>query len=351
MSSERLRILHLLASNKFSGAENVACQIISCFSNCDNAYCSPQGEIEKQLVQKGIKFLSIEKLCKQEVKRVLREFKPNIIHAHDAKASVMAAMCCKNIPIVSHIHCNDGKMSKLSIKSILFNLAAKKFAHIFFVSEGSLSSFRFKKSIEHKSSVLHNAIDTNKVLLARDADTNNYDFDIVFVGRLTQIKDPLRLVDIVSQVVKNDRNVKLGIVGDGEMRQSLQEYITQKNLDGNIKLLGFMSNPHKVISCAKVMLMTSISEGLPMCALEAMALGVPIISTKTDGLREIIQNGETGYLFDTNEEAETKILDLLQNKNSLAEMKKNVLKFSQEYNNLDRYKSSIEEAYAKAAQR
>lgn len=351
MSNEKLKVLHLLASNSFSGAENVACQIISCFGDYEEAYCSPVGKIEEQLKEKGIKYIPIQKLTRREVKRVVAEFKPDIIHAHDVKASIMASFASKNIPIVSHIHCNDKKMSRTGLKSVLFKLASKKFSHIFFVSKGSFESYKFKKFIEKKSSILHNVIDTNMVVKRASEDVQNYDSDIVYVGRLTSIKNPLRLVDIVEEIAKTDKNVTLSIVGDGELKGDLQKYITEKKLNKNIKLLGFMSNPYKVIACSKVMLMTSISEGLPMCALEALSLGAPIISTKTDGLREIIQNDKTGFLYDTNEQASAKILELLQTPVKLNEMKSNATEFSKEYNDLGKYKQEIEKIYYSAVKK
>lgn len=351
MSGKRLKILHLLASNSFSGAENVACQIISCFGDYDCAYCSPIGKIEEQLKEKGIKYIPIQKLNRREVKRVVAEFKPDIIHAHDVKASIMASFASKNIPIVSHIHCNDKKMSRIGLKSVLFKLASKKFSHIFFVSKGSFESYKFKKFIEKKSSVLHNVIDANEVVKRASEDVQNYDSDIVYVGRLTSIKNPLRLVDIVEEIAKTNKNITLSIVGDGELKKDLQQYITEMNLDKNIRFLGFMPNPYKVISCSKVMLMTSISEGLPMCALEALSLGVPIISTKTDGLKEIIQNDKTGFLYDTNTQAATKILELLQDSIKLNEIKKNVIEFSRAYNDLEKYKQEIEKVYCNAVEK
>ncbi|MFP3846987.1 glycosyltransferase, partial [Priestia filamentosa] len=100
----KVKILHLLQSSHFSGAENVACKIITMFNqegNIEMAYCSKSGQINEVLNQKKIKFYPMIKLCKKEVKRVLKEFKPDIIHAHDASASVIAASCTSRIPIIS----------------------------------------------------------------------------------------------------------------------------------------------------------------------------------------------------------------------------------------------------------
>ena len=94
-----MRVLHLLQSSRFSGAGNVVCQIIKMFEN-DNAltmaYCSRDGQIRSSLEEKNIKFYPINDLNVAEVKRVINEYKPNIIHAHDMRASVIAAIAAKN---------------------------------------------------------------------------------------------------------------------------------------------------------------------------------------------------------------------------------------------------------------
>ena len=80
------RVLHLLSTNRFSGAENVACQIIRMFSDLpeyDMAYCSPDGPIADAVKSKGIFFLPMDRLSLCEIKRVIAAYKPDIIHAHD----------------------------------------------------------------------------------------------------------------------------------------------------------------------------------------------------------------------------------------------------------------------------
>ena len=70
-----MKILHLLASNKYSGAENVVCQIIKMFeSEVEMVYCSPVGEIENALKEKNVPYLPIASLNKKEVKKVVEEF-------------------------------------------------------------------------------------------------------------------------------------------------------------------------------------------------------------------------------------------------------------------------------------
>lgn len=342
MLSKKVKILHLLSSNKFSGAENVVCQIIKMFPEYNMIYCSPEGDIVKSLEKNNINFLPISKMNVVSVKRALKEFKPSIIHAHDAKASVIASFCCKKTPIISHIHCNDAKMQKISIKSLLYNNASKKFAHIFFVSKNSYNCYRFKEKIKNKSSILYNVLDFNSVIEKCNEDANKYNYDVVYVGRLTNVKNPTRLVDIMKKVVQKNNKIKMAIVGDGQLKEEVKNYIKQNNLQKNIDMLGFVSNPYKIIKSAKVMLMTSITEGLPMCALESLILGVPVLSTKTDGLLEILENGKNGWLYNEDEEASEIICNIVSGKLNISENCKN---FAKKFNDIKSYKSCIENEY------
>ena len=124
-----MKILHLLSTNSFSGAENVVCQIISMYSNEKNVtmiYCSPDGKIREKLLEKKIDFLPLEKLNYASMKKAILKYKPDVIHAHDIKASICASLFSKNIEVISHIHGNSLSMRKVSLKSILFLLVSKK---------------------------------------------------------------------------------------------------------------------------------------------------------------------------------------------------------------------------------
>ena len=84
------KIMHLLTGTSFSGAENVACQIMACFKNdaeYEMFYCSPDGKIREALKERNVRFAPMKEWSLSEVKRIIREEKPDIIHAHDMKAS------------------------------------------------------------------------------------------------------------------------------------------------------------------------------------------------------------------------------------------------------------------------
>ncbi len=340
-----MKVLHLLASNKYSGAENVVCQIINMFDkDVDMVYCSPNGDISSTLNDKSIKFLPLNEFSFKELKRVVKEFKPDVIHAHDVKASILASRFFKQCKIISHIHGNDKKnMGKITLKSLIYNFYSKRFKKIFWVSNSCIDDYYFKKSVVGKSKVLHNIISIQKLYDLVEMDANNYNFDICYLGRLTDVKNPLRALKIMKQVIEQNQEVKCAVVGDGNLREECENFVKTNKLENNIKIFGFMKNPYKILQSSKVILMSSINEGTPMAILEAFALGVPLVSTKVDGAVELINNDLMGGLYNDDNDAKEMIINIL--KGNTQERQNYLKSFSIEYNDIEKYKKEIFKAY------
>ena len=109
--------------------------------------------------------------------------------------------------------------------------------------------------------------------------------------------------------------------------------------------MGHMKNPVKILSCSKLLVMTSIYEGTPMSALEAMSFGIPIISTPTDGLLDLILQDDTGFYSNDDEQLSKKIIDYLSNNDKYKEMKNNTSKRFEELMDLDSYKNLLCKLY------
>ena len=341
-----MKVIHLLSTSTFSGAENVVCQIIDLYKtdNINMSYCSVKGPIESNLEDKKIDFKGLNKFSYFEFKKILKEYKPDVIHAHDIKASILASFFSRKYKIISHIHGNSEGMKKTSVKSLLYLFAAIKFKHIFWVSKSSLDEYKFKKNILNKSSVLANIISVDKII-KQSKEKGNQKSDVIFVGRLVDIKNPLRLIEIFKKVLIKVPNAKLNIVGSGILENNLKEIINNNELEKNVFLLGFQKNPYKFMKNSKIMLMTSRFEGTPMCALEAMTLGLPIVSTPTDGLVEIVENDKNGYLSSNNDELADKIVELISDDILLKKMSNFAKEKSLSINNKKNYKNELDLYY------
>ena len=342
-----INIIHLLSSNTFSGAENVVCQIIRMFKGekYKMIYCSPEGTIRKKLENEKIQYLGLNKMNYKSVKKIISEFKPDIIHAHDIKASIIASMFSKECCIISHIHGNHDKMKKISLKSILYCLFSNKFKRIFWVSKSAMNEYFFAKRVTKKSKLLVNVIDKKQINSKLEKDDNIYNYDIIYLGRLSFEKDPLRVYNIMKNVVLNNNKIKGVFVGDGYLKKELEENIIQDRMNKNIFLKGNMENPMKILKSSKVVIMASRYEGTPMCALEAMSLGIPIVATPTDGLVNIVNNEYNGFLSSKNEELVLKIEQIIYDDEYRRKLSMNCINKFKEINNLEEYKKVLEKEY------
>ena len=345
-----MKIVHLLTTSHFSGAENVVSQIIGLFadSDCEMIYCSPDGQINEALRERNISFYPISDFTSEAVSKAFEKIKPDIIHAHDMRASYMAAKVCGRIPVISHIHNNGFDARKLSKKTLGFLWASRKINHIFWVSKSAASDFFFNKFVSAKSSVLPNIIDLVK-LRSRAAEAKESDtYDVVFLGRMQYPKNPMRFVDIINILKSKYPSVKAAIIGQGDQRELTEQKIKDYKLEDNVHLLGFLSNPMEILRKAKALVMTSFWEGTPMCSLEALGLGTPVVSTPVDGLKDIIVNEDNGYLSDSDEELANQLYKILTNKDYYSKLSDAAIKTAERINDKSHYREAIIKEYNNA---
>lgn len=343
-----MKILHLLQSDRFSGAENVVCQIIAMLRDepdIEPVYCSADGQIREALAARGIRFVPLTRFTPAAVRAAIRAEAPDIIHAHDMRASFYAARACGSIPLISHIHCNATDARGLSPKSVAYLLAAHKAAHIFWVSQSAFDGYAFHRLFAAKSSVLYNIIDIAATEARMRTDAETYPYDAVYVGRLTYAKDPARLMRVFRLVHARLPQTRFAVVGTGDLAEETQALAAEYGLCECVHFLGYRANPLKLLADSKVTVMTSRYEGTPMSALEAQALGVPIVSTPTDGLCELIQSGENGFLADTDEGLADGIVTLLTDADKQARMSQAARAFSVRYNDMQAYRAALLACY------
>jgi len=347
---KKIKILHLLQSDRVSGAENLASQIISIFSrkNYEIGYCSQDGSIRDYLKKNGINFYPLKYLNFFNFLKVYRIFKPDIIHAHDIRASVLASFFSSSSRVISHIHGNDLKMRVLSIKSIMFFISSFRLDKIIWVSNSALNEYFFFKYVNVKSVVMQNILLDCKIKEdLYEFNSINQDFDVVYIGRLSYPKDPIRLINILIAVSKSIPDIKIAIIGQGDFFETLKKIIKNNNVENNIKLMGFLENPLDILKKSKVLVLTSIFEGTPMVALEAMSLGIPIVSTPTDGLVELIDHGVTGYLSKSDDDLINYIIQIVINSDLFVKLSTNTLYRYKIINDINSYIEGLENIYNK----
>lgn len=342
-----MKVMHVLNSRIYSGAEKVVCQIIHAFQGeVEMVYCSPESDIVRKMVEaRGVTYLPMKTMSVSELSRVIREQKPDLIHAHDMRAGFFSALCCGNIPLVSHIHNNAYDARGLSPKTVGYLLAGFRAKHIFWVSQSSFDGYAFHKLFARKSSVLYNVIDTDEIYTKLSQDSNSYDYDLIYVGRLTYQKNPQRLLRLCARLKESKPDLKVAIVGTGELEEELKALSQELNLEDTVRFLGFQPNPIKMVACSKAIILTSRWEGTPMCALEAMALGTPVVSTPSDGMKDLLTDGVSGYLTESDEQMAVDLLKIFTQPEHRKLLAENARKKFDSLNDGEAYKRAIRTAY------
>lgn len=338
-----MKVLHVLNSRIYSGAEKVVCQIIHMFQGeVEMVYCSPYSEIvEDMLKQEQVNYRPVATLVPGELKRIIGEVKPDVIHAHDMRASFVSALCCGAIPLISHIHNNAYDSRGLSPKSVAYLLAGFKAKHILWVSRSSYEGYFFHKLFEKKSSVLFNIIDLKQVWDKRDQDDKEYHYDMIYIGRLTYQKNPQRLMQLCALAKQQKPDIRLAVVGTGELEAETKALCSELGLNDNVDFLGFQSNPMKMLSCSRCLILPSRWEGTPMCALESMALGVPVVSTPTDGLVDLLDEGENGFLSEEDAVLANRVVQLATDDALREAMSRNAAQKAVKINDVETYKAAV----------
>jgi len=160
-----------------------------------------------------------------------------------------------------------------------------------------------------RSSVIYNGVDLNRFAPARvgaagqrsQYGINEHAFVIGSVGRLVAEKNQLPLVDAVAELRASGADVHLMLVGDGPMRSALQQRAAERGIAGAVTFTGSLPDVRAALKAFDVFVLPSLSETFSNAALEAMAMQLPVILTRTGGASEMIEHGKEGYIVDVAE--------------------------------------------------
>lgn len=154
----------------------------------------------------------------------------------------------------------------------------------------------FSTAVQRKSNVIYNPVSLGpKAGLALRTEKQK---KIVSVGRLMPQKNQQMLISAFADVHKNHPDYKLTIYGDGPLKEQLQEQIERLGLKEYVHLPGSVQNVFECIAGSELFVLSSDYEGMPNALIEAMCLGLPVISTRVSGATDLIQHGENGLLVD-----------------------------------------------------
>lgn len=347
-NKENSVILHILSSNSYSGAENVAISIINNMKkklpNTKFIYASPIGSIQERLIENDIVYAPIEKMNMHNIKKLIQTYSPHIVHAHDFRASFFSSLLKKNYKLIIHIHNNTPFIRKRCLKSLIFLYSIKKADKVLTVSNSIEKEYVYKKSFKDKLYMIGNPVNLNSIRKQSSAFAVAENYDIIFLGRLSEPKNPLKFLNLIAILKESFPDIKVAMIGDGELRNIVSEQISKLGLNSNVFLLGFLNNPFPYLKNAKLMLMPSLWEGFGLVAVEALSLGVPVVSSNAGGLPDIITD-KCGKVCIEDNDYINEITQLLTNSNYLSNKKNEALKRAIELENNGKYYDNITELY------
>lgn len=162
--------------------------------------------------------------------------------------------------------------------------------------------------------VIYNPIDVAKIKdlsdefqVSRATQVSSFregaEFKIVVCGRLTAPKKLDRVIRLARRIKDEGLRIKIQLIGDGDLREELMKLSELSGVENVVEFLGFQRNPFPYVKAADMLLSTSGYEGFSLVICEAMALGVPVVATKTAGPMEILDDDRYGLLCDHDDES------------------------------------------------
>jgi glycosyltransferase involved in cell wall biosynthesis len=230
--------------------------------------------------------------------RAIQALRPAVLHAHGARAGLPAALIPESLrpPLVYTVHGFHYAGKPPGIRALARHaerVCMRRAAATVFVSASDRCMARNDNVIPDRSThlVIHNGGP-----VAEDDPAIGPETDIVFLGRLHPQKNPVALADIL--LALRPLEPVLTIIGDGECEAALRDRLAQAGVAHQVRFLGALPSAEALplLARARMLVLPSESEGLPVAVIEAMHRGVPTVASDVGGVGELIQDGVTGFL-------------------------------------------------------
>ena len=304
-----------------------------------------------------------------EIVKIIRNFKPDIVHTHASKAGGLgrlAAYFCGTKVIVHTFHGNvfKGYFSPTVTKALVLTerFLARLSNQIVAISEIQKQELaeQFNIAPERKITVIPLGFNLQKFApdpekrsqLRLQWEVTSDEVAIGIVGRLTSIKNHTLFIDAALLAMsQSEKKFKFFIVGDGELRNDIENYIVSK---GGVYARSFVftSWVKKMEECYPMLdlvCLCSLNEGTPVSLIEAQASGIPVVTTDVGGVQNVVLNGQTGIIV-PNFEAETfakAMLEIVQNEKLHAQMSQKGIKFVMQNFSMEKLIKNTDELYQK----
>lgn len=233
-----------------------------------------------------------------------KKLKPQVVHTSGAEANFHGVLAAKlaNVPMIIAEEIGIPNHSKKA--RFIFNWIYKLSNYVLGESHSVIDNLKNNYQIDAKKlKVVSNFTLFSDLKNANLNDENEF-FKMLSVSRLESVKNIEGIIKVVYRLKMENFKIQYTIVGDGSLKESIQNLIAEFQLENEIKLEGFQSNPTGYFIETDLYVLNSFSEGFSNSLLEAMYYKKPSISTNVGAAEEIIQNDSNGWIIDVNDENE-----------------------------------------------
>lgn len=318
----KIRVLEGIRQGKIGGGESVLLDLVS---NLNKELFEPvvlsftDGPMIQQLEALGIPVFVIHTerpfdfRIWNKVKMLVKKEHIDIIHAHGTRAAsnLYRSATSLKLPFVYTCHGWSFHPDQSSLTRALRirseNFLTRRADRNICVSNANseLGKKLFGDSFD--PIVIQNSVDTDKFNpnksfkdIRTEFNIKNDEVLLLFLARFTYQKQPVVLIRAFEEALKKYPKLKLLMVGDGDEKAAAMRLIEDSGLKDKIILEKFRQDVPDILNAADIFVLPSLWEGLPMALLEAMSMKKAIIASNVDGNPEVIENGKSGILIDTN---------------------------------------------------
>ena len=311
------KIIQIDSYSGLGGGQRIMFEIINGLKNKFNfVIVSPGGIFLKKYSELNfrVKELKEKNFLKiiSEIKKIIKVESPNLLHIQGTRAAFwtrLALIFLERKPkVIYTLHGFHIIRKKLFFKWPLIFLERflNRYTTILIcVSESDKKLvLKYRTIPENKIVVIQNGIDiegfkVNEELVKSEKERLGLqdNFVLTTIGRLHPPKDFSTILRALKIIISCNKKFRLLIVGDGSLRESLEEETKNLELNQYVKFLGFREDIPILINLSDIIILSTKWEGLPLVPIEAGASRKPIIASDVDGVRETIIDEETGYLF------------------------------------------------------
>ncbi|MGQ7274707.1 glycosyltransferase [Marinobacter sp. V034] len=342
-----IKVLHLIDSGGLYGAEKMLLTLV--------AEQIKQG-LESVILsagEKGIEDKAIEVEARRlglpvkawrmtpgfnlkEAWKILKWAKINefdVIHSHGYKFNILMGLLprkMRSIPLVVTLHgyVNAKRYTKMWLYEVLDRFVLKRIDKVCLVSPHMKSLSVIKKLSPEKVIVIENglpaSISNSKKEIPKEISdfTNEHSFNLLAVGRLSPEKNFAEIIRVLASGEFKKRNIGLSVIGDGSLFYQLKMLRDECGLAEKVQFFGYRSDVVEIMSEFDLLVMPSLTEGLPVTLLEAMREGLPVIASNVGGLPSVLDNGNAGFIYQADKEnaLHCSLLSIINDSARLAEM-------------------------------